>query len=75
MTFCILYNVVLENHSLHNSPCVGRGACISSSLSKRFGRCHLKKFQFLAQAEPNQLYNFSRGLFGKHLCELIINLS
>ena len=34
MSFCFLYNVVLENHSVQNSPWGGGGGSIASSRSK-----------------------------------------
>ena len=31
MLFCVLYNVILENHSVQNSPGGGGGGSIASS--------------------------------------------
>ena len=34
LLFCVLYNVVSENHSVHNSPWGGGGGSIASSRPK-----------------------------------------
>ena len=44
------------------------------------GRCHLKKFLFLApvailSTEQTRWCNVGRGAYGEHACEIIFNLA
>ena len=55
MSFCFLYNVVLENHSVQNFPGGGggEGGFISSSRSMYRCQQHLRALDVTCNAKPN----------------------
>ena len=55
MSFCFLYNVVLENHSVQNSPW-GGGGSIASSRSNRYGPANVTRLLSCVQSSFKDSY-------------------